>query len=221
MFTPGQDFICETKLGMIRCKAKAPHATSGFKALQLTLTRLLAQLPIASKPTIDVDGVIGPSTVLAAQLIATRLAEGRYSAFSELASAQPEEAIPYVAQHAMEIAGVFEQILQQDPKALLAPSTGLEEAPFDPMQMLKGMLTAPRIAAVGVAALGLTGLALVASASDRRSSGIADRSGMLPDSDGTDDYEEDDDDDGDADGAGDSEPEAVAAPSPGDSAHAA
>jgi hypothetical protein len=103
----------------------------------------------------------------------------------------------------MEIAGVFEQILQQDPRALLAPSTGLEEAPFDPMQMLKGMLTAPRIAAVGVAALGLTGLALVASASDRRSSGIADRSSMLPESDGTDDYEEeeedDDGDDGDAD----------------------
>jgi hypothetical protein len=214
MLTQDQHFTIEIKAGFPRCVPKSPEAASAYKTLQLLLVRLVKQLPNAPKMMISIDGVIGPSTVLAVQLIATRLAEGKYPAMVDIASAQPEEAIPFVAVNAMEIADAFDQAMNADKTALLSPQP-LEEAQPDPMAMLKGLLTIPKIAAVGFGLLGLTSIALVARTSDRRGAGLVDRSRFLPESDGTDDFDDEGhDDEGDDESA---EPEAPA----DESAHAA
>jgi hypothetical protein len=220
MLTQDQHFTIETKAGFPRCVPKSPEAASAYKTLQLLLVRLVKQLPNAPKMMLSIDGVIGPSTVLAVQLIATRLAEGKYPTMVDIASAQPEEAIPFVAVNAMEIADAFDQAVSADRTALLSPQQ-LEEAQPDPVAMLKGFLTIPKIAAVGFGLLGLTGIALAARTSDKRSAGLVDRSRFLPESDGTDDFDDEGHDEGDDESA---EPEQIGAseaPAADESAHAA
>jgi hypothetical protein len=198
MLIQDQDFAVETKAGFPRCLPKTPNATSAYKTLQLLLIKLVAQIP-GPKPTVAVDGAIGPSTVLAVQLIAGRFAEGKHPALVELASAQPEEAIPYVAQNAMEIADLFGQIAATDQTALASPQSLEAAQPQDPIEMLKGFATVPRIAALSFGLLGLTGLALAAHAGDKRGAGLVDRSRFLPESDGSDEFDDGSDDDGEGD----------------------
>lgn len=204
MLIKDQHFAIEETAGLIRCVPLTPEATSAYKTLQLLLMKLVEQVPSAPRGMVTLDGTVGPTTALVVQVIAARLAEGSYSELSELATAQPEEVIPYIGHNAMEIAGVFDMIVAKDPTALVAPRTLAAAAePVDPVQMLKGLLTGPRIAAASAALLGVTGLAVAAYVSDRRGSGVADRSSMLPESDGTDDFDEDADegDDGQEDGS--------------------
>jgi hypothetical protein len=193
-------FKVETsEAGIIRCVPQTAEATSAYKTLQLLLLKLVDQVPGAPRAMFAIDGVIGPSTALAVQVVAGRLAE-TYQELTELASAQPEEAIPYIGQSAMEIADVFEKIMERDTHALVQPpQLGAAAESVDPVQMLKGLLTAPRLAAAGVALAGISGLAIAAYASDRRMSGLADRSSFLPESDGTDQFDEDAYDGGDED----------------------
>lgn len=188
MFVQGQDFTCDAANGIIRCTPKQTTASSAFKTLQIIIQRLLPQIPGASGVEVPVDGVIGPTTVLAVQMVAARLAQGKYPGLVPLASAQPEEAIPFVASHALEIAGNLDQIATEDPKALILAEP---EMPPDPISSLKSVLTGKRIAAAGATLMGFIGLGILASSSSRRALGTADRSNMLPPSDGTDQFDED------------------------------
>jgi len=193
VFSPGQHYTIEQKMGIMRCIPKTPDATSAYKTLQLVVARLVKQVAGAPPIEVSIDGTIGPSCVLAVQVVAGRLAEGKHQGLQQLATAQPEEAIPYVAQNAMEIAGYFDRATSEDPHALVAPRQLAEPPPPDPIETLKGLLTAPKIAAAGAALVGLTGIAILASASDKRAGGRMDRSHMLPESDGTDELEGEDD----------------------------
>lgn len=192
MFSLGQDFVVESQHGIIRCVAKSPQAASAFKVLQIALAKLLPQLPEPPPVEISVDGVIGPSTTLAVQVVIQRLCEGSHQELAPIALAQPEEAIPAVAASAMEIAGYLDRVLGDDPSAILAPKP-IVEPEIDPVAVLRQIFTGKRIAALGATVLGLGGLALVAGASDRRALGYMDRAGFLPESDGTDEFEEDTD----------------------------
>ena len=221
MFVRDQDFVCEDKQGILRCLPKTPEATSAFKTLQITAQRLGAQLP--GTPEIHIDGTLGPSSVLAVQLLATRLGT-RYPAFLDFAGAQPEQAIPYAAAHALELAGALDEITTADPQALM-PIDLAPVAEADPMASLKSLLTGERIAAVGVSLLGLVGLGYVAHASDQRALGTVDRSQFLPESDGSNEFDDDyeDEDSGD-DGAPEPEPAPAPEPEPtaeGEPQHAA
>lgn len=207
MFVRDQDFIVDDKHGIIRCLPKTAEAASAYKVLQLQLVRLVPHLPEAPAVTIAVDGIIGPSATLVVQMIALRLCDGAHRGLAQLALAQPEQAIPLVAENAMEIAGYIDQVMTADPTAIIAPKP-VEQPELDPIAMLKQFLTKKRIAAAGATVFGLGSLMLVAGASDRRALGHVDRSRFLPASDGTDDFEEDDeaDDDEDDDEEAENEP---------------
>lgn len=189
---PGQDFTVETKHGIIRCLPKTAAAASAFKVIQLALAKLLPQLPDAPAVDIEIDGVIGPSVTLAVQVIAQRLASGKHQGLAQLSGLQPEQAVPAVAEYAMEVAGYIEQVIGADPTALVNPQMFGE--PIDPMAQLKGLFTGKRVAAAAATLLGIGALALVGVTTHRRALGVADRSTMLPPSDGTDEFDEDGDD---------------------------
>lgn len=199
MFTADQHFTIEVKHGITRCLPKSNEVASAFKTLQFVCQKLAPHVPGAGSASISLDGMIGPSTTLVVQMIAMRFCEGKHQALAPLVSMQPEEAIPFVAANAMEIAGYIDQVVTGDPMALVAPQP-IEERPPDPVEMLKGVLTPSRIVAAGVGLLGIAGLAIAAAMSDRRSLGTMDRSHLLPESDGSDEFDEDayeaDDDDG-------------------------
>ncbi len=164
--------------------------------LQLSIAKLLPHIPDAPAVDIEPDGIIGPSITLAVQVIAQRLANGPHQGLVPFAALQPEEAIPAVAENAMEIAGYLDAVLTKDPTALVAPR---QPEPEDPIQMLKGLFTPKRIvAAVGTIA-GLGAFALVGAAIDRRSLGLVDRTPQLPPSDGTDEFENDEHDEAEVD----------------------
>lgn len=199
MFVRDQDFVCDDTHGIIRCLPKTAEAASAYKVLQLQLMRLVPHLPEAPAVTIAVDGIIGPSAVLALQMIALRLCDGAHQELAQLALAQPEQSIPLVAENAMEIAGYIDQVMSTDPTAIIAPKQ-IEPPELDPVAMLKQIFTKKRVAASVAMLGGLGGLALVAGASDRRALGHVDRSRFLPVSDGSDEFEDDDEsDEGDED----------------------
>jgi hypothetical protein len=202
MLTRDQDFEVYGQ-GFLRCRPKNPAAASAFKALQITVQRLVPQLPDAPAYEITIDGEIGPALVLAVQLLLRRLGESGHQDLAPLAVAQPEEAIPATAAMSLEIAGYLDAVLAREPTALLAPKREPLTGP-DPIQLIKSLLTPKRIAAsVGVLA-GITGLALAAHATDRRALGVVDRSGLLPPSDGSDDFGEDGDENEGGEPEGDS-----------------
>jgi hypothetical protein len=60
--------------------------------------------------------------------------------------------------------------------------------------MLKQVFTGKRVAAIGGILFGLGSIAAVAGVSDRRALGRIDRSNLLPESDGTDEFDDDDTD---------------------------
>jgi hypothetical protein len=194
MFVRDQDFVVDEQFGFIRCRGKTPQATSAFKVLQLQAQKLASHLPDGPAVEITADGVIGPSTALVVQMIALRVAEAGHGDLVEIGAAQPEEAIPAIAASAMEIAGYFERVLTTNPTAIIAPSPP-EEPAFDPVQMLKQLFTGKRVAAIGGILLGLGSIAAIAGVSDRRALGRVDRSNLLPESDGTDEFDDDDDTD--------------------------
>lgn len=188
MLTRDQDFTVEEEHGILRCKPKNPNATSTFKVLQLAVQKMIPQLPNAPDIDIDINGVIGPSIALGVQIIAQRLAEGPHQGLAGLIGLQPEEAIPSIAENAMEIAGYIDQVNGADPTAVVAPK---QPEPIDPLAQLKGIFTPKRIVAGLGTLLGLGALVCFGFAADRRSLGLADRSSMLPPSDGTDEFDED------------------------------
>lgn len=190
MFVPEQDFTVETAYGIPRCLPKNPNASSAFKVLQVAVQRIVPQLPDAPDVDIEIDGIIGPSITLVVQVVAQRLASGKHQGLSQLAGMQPEEAVPMVASHAMEIAGYLDDVLQKDPTALINPSTPLAES-MDPMAMIKSLFTGKRIAAVAGSLLGVAALVGLGAMVQRRTLGTVDRSGHLPPSDGTDEFDED------------------------------
>lgn len=193
-----EDFTIDTEHGIIRCRPKTPGAASAFKVLQVTVTRALEQLPDAPAVSIDIDGVIGPSLTLAVQVIAQRLAAGKHQGLAQLGGLQPEEAVPAVATHAMEIAGYLDGVMQGDPTALVNPQTQLPEG-FDLIGQLKSLFTGKRIAAMAGTLLGAAVFIGLGASIQRRGLGMLDRSGLLPPSDGTDEFDDpghDDDDDG-------------------------
>lgn len=212
-----QDFALTTEHGIIRARPKNPNATSAFKVLQVTVSRAVEQLPDAPAVSIEVDGVIGPTIALAVQVIAQRLASTKHQGLTQLGGLQPEEAIPTIAGHAMEVAGYIDTVMREDPTALVNPQVIPE--PPDPIAQLKALFTPRRIAAALGTIVGLAGFAFAAAATDRRGLGLADRSHMLPPSDGTDEFEdeghgEDDEDPmSDVDTEGAIDVEAVEVPS--------
>jgi hypothetical protein len=189
VFTNGQDFDCEEVFGIPRCKPKTIEATSAFKVLQLQLAKLLPQLPDAAHVDVDINGVIGPSTALGVQLIAKRLAEGSHKELAQISIAQPEQAIPAIAERALEIVGYVNAIMEQDPTALAMPQP-LQAPEFDPLSMLRSIFTPKRIAAGVGTLVGLGALIFAGSAAHRRALGTVDRSRFLPPSDGSDDFDE-------------------------------
>lgn len=188
MLARDQDFVVETKHGIIRCHPKTPAASSAFKVLQIAVSRLLQQVPDAPDVAIDVDGVIGPSVTLAVQVIAQRMSNGKHQGLAELGGLQPEQAVPAVAERAMEIAGYLQQVVEAEPAALINPQP-VELA--DPFAALKGMFTGKRIAAIAGTLLGVAAFIGLGAMVQRRTLGLSDRSSMLPPSDGTDDFDED------------------------------
>jgi hypothetical protein len=193
MFVRDQDFVCETKHGIVRCIAKSIPAISAFKVLQMQLARLLPQLPEAPSIDIDVNGIIGPSTALGVQVLGARLAQGSHQGLAEIIAAQPEQAIPDIAARALEITGYIDSVIEKDPHAISAP--GLSQTPpVDPITQLRSIFSIKRVAAATVTLLGLGAMVWVGSAAHRRALGLVDRSSFLPRSDGTDEFEESDDD---------------------------
>src|SRR5258706_1210559 len=190
MLTPGKDFTVEYEYGIIRCIPTTDEVRSAFKVLQMRLEKLSKELPGGFNVAINVDGVIGPSATLAAQMIALRLAEGSHQELMPFAVAQPEESIPMCADAAMELSGYFDQVMMGDPHAIDAPVSPTEPT-IDLMKIVKGYFTKRRMIAAGTTLCGLGGLALIASASQKRALGLIDRSHMLPPSDGSDDMGDD------------------------------
>lgn len=210
MFVRDRDFRCESKGGIVRCSPVHSQAISAYKTLQLIATKLLPQVPDAPPITVQTDGIIGPTTVLAIQVIAARLVMGPHRELAALATMQPEEAIPWVAERAMELAGYLDQVVSSNPTALIA-----QTAPeVKPLAESSGF-TMGQIATAGVTLMGFVGIGLLAHASSKRSAGTMDRSFMLPESDGSDQFDGGDDDDG-GDGGHDAGPDPE-----GESAHAA
>jgi len=202
-----QDFHVTNEHGILRAHPKNLGATSAFKTLQITVRRAIEQIPEAPAVVLEVDGVIGPSLALAVQVIAQRLASGKHHGLAQLGCLQPEDAIPTIAQNAMEIAGYVSNVLEADPTALINPQTIAR--PPDPMEQLKGLFTPKRIAAALGAIAGLGTLVCFGVAADRRSLGIADRSYLLPPSDGSDEFDEDELEDDGAEDDGDDGAEGV------------
>jgi hypothetical protein len=200
MLTRDKDFAIDNEHGIIRCKPKTAEAASAFKVLQLAVQKLLPQVPDAPPVEIEVNGVIGPSLVLAVQVIAARLAEGKHPELAHVAIAQPEEAIPTIAESAMEITGYMERALTENPSAIIAPAPKVEVPPH-PLDGLREIFTVKRVLAGTATLLGLGALVVLGSMARRRGLGLVDRSSLLPPSDGTDEFEEDEgDDDGDDEG---------------------
>lgn len=191
MLTRDKDFTVEAEYGIIRCKPKTPEAASAFKVLQLSVQKLLPQVPDAPPVEIEVNGVVGPSLVLAVQVIASRLAEGTHPELAQIAIAQPEEAIPRIAEGAMEITGYFEHALAENPTAIIAPAPKVEAQPH-PLDGLREIFTVKRLLAGTATLLGLGALVVIGTMAHKRGLGLVDRSGILPPSDGSDDFEEDD-----------------------------
>jgi hypothetical protein len=185
-----QDFICDDASGILRCQPKTVAATSAFKVLQLQLSKLLPQLPEAGEIEIDVNGVIGPSTALGVQILATRLAEGSHKELAQLAIGQPEDAIPRIAESALEIVGYVDDVMTKDPTAIAMPRPA-QELTFDPLAMLRSIFTPKRIAAGVGALVGLGALVMAGTAAQRRVLGLLDRSSFLPPSDGSDEFDDD------------------------------
>lgn len=189
MFVHGQDFVCDDTNGILRCVPKSLTAISACKVLQMQLVKLAAQLPEPPPVAIDVNGTIGPTTALTLQMIASRLCLGAHQELAELAGAQPEQSIPYITTHALELAGYFDRLTESDPTALLTPQP-MQGPVFDPIAVFKSIFTVKRVVAGTATLLGLGAIALIANAADKRTGGLIDRSGWLPPSDGSDDFEE-------------------------------
>jgi hypothetical protein len=218
MFTRDQDFACELRSGIVLCVGLTPEVASTYKVLQLQIKRLLPQIPGPPKVEIIVDGIIGPSAALGLQMIVARISQGQPGVLRELGAliyAPAEQTIIGIAQHADMLTGYIDQILVRDPDAVRSPPQAIPPQPEDPIAFAKRVFTKKRLIASGVTLAGLAGLAAVASASDSRALGRVDRSGFLPESDGTDEMDDGGDDDGD-DNIIDvpAEPERLALPPP-------
>lgn len=199
MLTAGKDFVVENEHGIIRCKPKTPECTSAFKVLQLAAQKFLPQVPDAPPVAIEIDGVIGPSVVLAVQAIAQRLAQGKHPELAQIAVAQPEDAIPAVASMAFEISGYIDRALQDNPTAIVSPPP-TAEAPKHPLDGLREIFTLKRVLAGTATLLGIGAIVVLGAMANRRGLGVVDRSSFLPPSDGSDEFEDDvhDDDDHEA-----------------------
>jgi hypothetical protein len=198
MFTRDQDFACELRSGIVLCTALTPEVVSTYKVLQLQLSRLLPQIPGPPKTAIVIDGIIGPSVALGLQMIVARIAQGYPGVLRDLGAliyAPAEQTIIGIAQHADMLTGYIDQILARDSNAVRSPPPLTQPQPEDPIAFAKRVFTKKRLIASGVTIAGLAGLAVVAGASDSRVLGRVDRSGFLPESDGTDEMDDDADDD--------------------------
>ncbi len=211
MFTLNQDFECDTSAGIVLCVGLKPEVTSTFKVLQLQLSRLLPQLPNPPKIDVIVDGVIGPSVALSLQMVVARIARGYPGILHDLGAlvyAPAEQMIIEIARCSDLLTSYINQIITHDPNAVRSPPPLAEPKAEDPIALAKRVFTPKRLIAGSVALASLAGLTAVASASDSRVLGRADRSHLLPASDGTDDDSSYDDDDG---GDGD-EPDVIDIP---------
>lgn len=185
MFVRDRDFRCETSEdGIVRCTPMQDGATQTYKMLQVVLAKLLPQVPDAPPLSVEPDGTIGPTTVFAVQIVATRLATTPHQELAPLATMQPEEAIPLVAERASDVAGYLAGL---DP-AVLATAPALGEPP--PLPKSESPFTISRVAMASAALLGLVGIGLFARASSLRGAGTVDRSDLLPLSDGSDQFDD-------------------------------
>ena len=202
MFVRDRDFVCESTDGLIRCLPKVPIVASAYKVLQLQLVRLLPQLPEPPDIEIAIDGIIGPSTVLATQMILTRLGQTHPQIWNELGdfiTAPPERSIEWLATIADQLTGYLDAAVAANPSALVQPNPPRPPADEEPLDWVKRVFTKSRVLAGGATLLGFGSLLLISGAIDRRALGVTDRSHFLPASDGTDS----DGDDGDFDGSDD------------------
>lgn len=198
-FVSGTDFDCSSLHSVFICKATQPLATTAYTLLQkqvkyvaTEMAKVRTDVP-ATLSTLVVDGRVGPTTALGAQVVLAafqRTVPLPESLAPVLApGASTEDAVTSVAVLAPEITAYIAGVLKDHPEALRALVVEKVIDKWKSRISLKAML----IAGGGIAAL--VGVAIIARKMERQRAGVEDGSHFLPPGD-EDDDEDDDEEDG-------------------------
>jgi hypothetical protein len=208
------DFKCETRNGVFVCAANTYDSLALYRTLQDrlravsgTMAQYRNDVP-KSLSTLEVDGRIGPTTALAAQVVLAAMHQlvplpaDLLPILSDTASG--DEIITLVSQHADAVLTYIDQTLIAYP-TILRP-----QVQVPPPAAKKPAISKAGWAAIGGGVLMIGGLLLVAGKTQKATDGRDDRSRFLPDptdeelaQEAAEDEADEDDGDGDEGGGGD------------------